>query len=145
MIVIGEKENINLFFEALTQKDKIWMGRGADAEIEFEDESTAFINGYCKWSIGSALFKCAESMRCQAADGKRIWADIDDVDEFLTLFEACEKYKVKMEVFSQEKCKCFEEHYKYNDKPISAETIDTSQSVGFDWEFTLLKTKASKT
>lgn len=51
----GEKENISKFFSALTQAGNIWMGRGAEADIDFLSDNEAEIEGCCKWSIQSAL------------------------------------------------------------------------------------------
>lgn len=114
MQVNGEHKNIEKFYEALTQKNDIWMWRGAEADIAYEDEAKrAFIDGYCKWSICAALIKNALSMKEQKETGERYWSGIDDVKEFLTLFEACKKYHVNMEVFSEELGERFQEHYKY--------------------------------
>lgn len=42
----GEKENISKFFSALTQAGNIWMGRGAEADIDFLSDNEAEIEGW---------------------------------------------------------------------------------------------------
>ena len=113
MRVRGQKDDIEKFYNAMIQKGNAYMGRGADAEIQYEDEGeyyTAWINGWCKWSIQSALIDNAISMRTEP----NMWYFGDSVDvskiEFVTLIEACRKYNVDMEVFSEEPGCCFQEH-----------------------------------
>lgn len=49
MIVKGERSSIDAFYDAMSQKGNIYMGRGADAAIQYEDEDNrAFIDGWCK-------------------------------------------------------------------------------------------------
>lgn len=111
MCVRGNCGDIEKFYDAMCQKGNIYMGRGAEAEIEFESEDRAFITGWCKWSIQSALIDNAESMR---SNPDRWWWG-DDVDpknlEFITLWEACKKWNIDMEVYSEECGCCFQEHY----------------------------------
>lgn len=112
MCVKGKHEDIEAFYNAMSQKGNIYMGRGADAEINYEDEeNTAFIDGWCKWSIQSALINNAISMR----EEPNIWHWGENVDvsslEFITLFEACKKWNLDMEVYSEEGGCCFQEHY----------------------------------
>ena len=111
MCVKGTHENIESFYNAMSQNGKIYMGRGADAEIRYEDEEDrAFIDGWCKWSIQSALIDNAISMRTEP----NIWS-FGDVDastlEFITLFEACERWNLAVEAYSEECGCCFQEHY----------------------------------
>lgn len=116
MMVRGNRNNIEAFYNAMRQKGKVWMGRGANAEIEYEDVSNrAFINGDCKWSIRSALVDNAISMQTDPTG----WYFGEGVDgsefEFITLFEACKKWNLNMEVYSEE-CGCeFQEHYVFVD------------------------------
>lgn len=116
MIVRGERKNIEAFYNAMSQKGKIWMGRGASAEIEYEEGTNrALINGECKWSVQSALVDNAISMRSDPTG----WYFGDGVDgselEFITLFEACKRWNLNMEVYSEE-CGCeFQEHYVFVD------------------------------
>lgn len=111
MCVKGQHEDIEAFYNAMSQNGNIYMGRGADAEIQYEDEENrAFIDGWCKWSIQSALITHAISMRTEP----EIW-HFGNVDasqlEFITLVEACEKWNLTVEVYSEE-CGCeFQEHY----------------------------------
>ena len=112
MCVKGKKENIEAFYNAMIQNGKIYMGRGADAEIQYEDEENkAFIDGNCKWSVQSALVSNAIDMR----NNPSAWYWGDGVDpkelEFITLFEACKKWNLDMEVYSEECGCCFQEHY----------------------------------
>ena len=125
MLVKGKKENIEKFYSALTQKTcEAWMGRGADAEINYDDDENALISGYCKWSISSSLIDDAVSMEKQRTTGKGRWYwedEIKNVKLFITLYEACERYNVNMEVFSEEPGCCFAEHYKYENGNIEEE------------------------
>jgi hypothetical protein len=93
----------------MIQKGDIWMGTGAEAEIEFESEDRAFITGWCKWSIQSALIDNAESMR--ANPDRWWWGDEGKPSEFITLWEACKKWNLDMEVYSEESGCCFQEHF----------------------------------
>ena len=110
MYVKGNKEDIKRFYNALVQEDNLYMGRGAEAEIQY-DEDTAFINGWCKWSVHSALVDNAISMRTNP----EMWAWGKDTDvsqlEFITLFEACREWNLDMEVYSEEPGCAFQEHY----------------------------------
>ena len=134
MIVKGDKEGIEKFYKALTQSTtEAWMGRGAEIDTpSFEEENTVRITGWCKWSIQSSLIDNAVEMQEQKdnnGEGRWYWADgIQDVKEFLTMFEACEKYKVNMEVFSWEPGCCFSEHYKYENGKITDECIDYEEN-----------------
>lgn len=111
MCVKGNREDIEKFYDAMRQNDSIYMGRGADAEIEYEDdEQRAFINGWCKWSVQSALVDNAISMRKDPS----MWSfgdkNSDDL-EFITLWEACKKWNIVMEVYSEEPGCEFQEHF----------------------------------
>ena len=114
MCVKGTHENIEKFYNAMCQDGNIYMGRGADAEIQYEDEENrAFIDGWCKWSVQSALIDNAISMRTEP----NMWHFGDNTDastiEFITLWEACARWNIDMEVFSEEPGCAFQEHYKY--------------------------------
>ena len=132
MMITGNKDGIEKFYKALTQASTdAWMGRGADASIEYENDSTAYVDGDCKWSIQSALIDNAESMQEQKdndGDGDWYWdEEASQVKEFLTIWEACEKYHVNMEAFSWEPGEQFSEHYKYENGEITDECVDYSQ------------------
>ena len=112
MCVKGTHDDIEKFYNAMTQNGNIYMGRGVDAEIQYEDEECrAFIDGWYKWSIQSSLINNAISMRNEPDK----WYFGDNVDksklEFITLVEACEKWNITMEVYSEETGFCFQEHY----------------------------------
>lgn len=88
MSVKGDKSNISKFTSALTQDGEVWMGRGAEADIDFLSDSEAEIEGCCKWSIQSALIDDSFSMRRQKETGKGYWGDLDTSKGFISLFEA---------------------------------------------------------
>lgn len=122
MKVRGEHDNIKKFYNAMIQKGTIYMGRGADAEIVYEDEDgTAQIDGWCKWSVVSAMVSNAEDMRSHPE--RWWWGDhIDPKNiEFITLFEACKKWNIDMEVYSEEGGCCFQEHYVFVDGDLICE------------------------
>lgn len=113
MLVKGTHENIENFYNAMTHKGNIWMGRGAEAEIHYENEKeveVANITGSCKWSVWNALTDNSISMR----DKPHLWK-FDDINistlEFLTLDEASEKWDLAIEAYSEEVGVGFQEHY----------------------------------
>ena len=112
MHVKGNKDDIQSFYNAMCQNGKFYMGRGADAEITI-DEDSAFIDGWCKWSIQSALIDNAISMRANPS----MWYFGDGFDasqiEFITLDEACKKWNLDMEVYSEESGCGFQEHFMF--------------------------------
>lgn len=127
MQVNGKHENIERFYNALTQNGKIWIGRGSEADIRYEDDDErAFIDGWCKWSIHAALVLDAISMRIQQETGKGDWHwgdGLQNVEKFLTIWEACKEFNVNMEVYSEE-CGCeFQEHYKYENGNVTEECV----------------------
>lgn len=109
MRVRGKREDIEQFYDAMSQNGKIYMGRGASAEINYEDDGVAEIHGWCKWSVVSALIDNAISMRTEPSR----WSFDEDVNEleFVTLIEACQRWNVDMEVYSEESGCCFQEHF----------------------------------
>ena len=116
MLVVGKHEDIEKFYDAMSQEGNIYMGRGAEAEIEYEDDydegkDRAQIDGWCKWSVQSALTDNAISMR----DNPDMWGWDEGTDtsklEFITLLEATKKWNLVMEVFSEEPGCEFQEHY----------------------------------
>lgn len=120
MQVNGKHEDIEKFYNAMIQKGNPYMGRGAEADIEYEDGydgdgiDRAFINGWCKWSIQSALIDNAISMRTNPD----MWYWGDGVDksklEFITLLEATKKWNLVIEVYSEEPGCEFQEHYVFD-------------------------------
>ena len=118
MMVRGKHDDIESFYNAMSQNGNIWMGRGADAEIKYNDEEgTAFIDGWCKWSIQSAMIDNAISMRTEPG----MWA-FSTVDrnslEFITLLEATERWDLVIEAYSEEPGCCFQEHYVFDNGDI---------------------------
>ena len=117
MKVKGKKENINTFYNMLSQEGNIYMGRGACAEIKVKDNE-AYIDGECKWSVEDSLIDDAKSMK----NDPNSWFFDDDIDntklEFITLFEACEKLNLEMECYSEETGNCFQEHLLYRNNTI---------------------------
>ena len=139
----GTAEDIQAFYDALSQAGKTWMGRGADAYLCFgdkdpeRDQYIATIGGACKWSVKDALINDAISMKKQKDGGPHTWADIDDVDEFLTVWDACKKYNLEMEGYSREdEGGMFEEYIAYLDGEEYYETIDLNEEDGFDRVYT---------
>lgn len=135
MRVRGEHENIKKFYDAMTQNGTIYMGRGADAEIEFEDEDYACITGWCKWSVISAMDTNAVSMRTEPD----IWYWGDGINskdlEFITLFEACKRWNLDMEVYSEEPGCCFQEHYVViNGELVCSECVEWNEYCIYDFE-----------
>ena len=111
MKVRGNKDDIDKFCKAIQQEGNIWMGRGAEIDIKFEEEDLARLTGWCKWSIQSALIDNAISMRTDP-DRWHFGSGRDASDlEFITLYEACERWNLVMEVYAEE-CGCqFQEHF----------------------------------
>jgi hypothetical protein len=132
MSVKWDKSNISKFTSALTQDGEVWMGRGAEADIDFLSDSEAEIEGCCKWSIQSALIDDSFSMRRQKETGEGYWGDLDTSKGFISLFEACEEYHVNMEVYSEESGCGFSEHYSYNDGEILDECVNFSEECDED-------------
>lgn len=118
MYVRGNHGDIEQFYNAMSQKGNIYMGRGGDAEIIWDDDDVACIDGWCKWSVQSAMIDNAISMRRNPEVW--LWGDEDKAKslEFITLWEACEKWKLDMEVYSEEPGCEFQEHYVYIDGEI---------------------------
>ena len=67
MCVKGNKDDIQKFYNAMTQNGKVYMGRGADANIQYEDEEgRALIDGWCKMKLQSfCLLKVVSSLAAQ--------------------------------------------------------------------------------
>ena len=122
----GKSENITAFYNAMTQNGTIYMGRGAEAEINYDDaEGSAQIDGWCKWSVQSAMIDDAISMRTNP----NIWSWGGGVDtsklEFITLLEATEKWNLVIEAYSEESGCCFQEHYIFDKGTVvSDECVD---------------------
>ena len=110
MCVKGNRSDIEQFYNAMKQEGNIWMGKGAVGEIEYyEEENKAIIIGWCKGSVQSAMVDDAISMRTKPQIWH--WAEKDPKSlEFVTLYEACEKWNIVMEVYSEESGNCFQEH-----------------------------------
>ena len=125
MCVKGKHDDIEKFYNAMSQSGNIWMGRGADAEIDYDDdEGKAQIDGWCKWSVSSAMISNAVSMRTEP----NIWAfsqrEKNDL-EFITLIEATEKWNLVVEVYSEEPGCEFQEHYVFdNGNVLCDECVD---------------------
>lgn len=110
MKVRGNKDDIDRFCKAIQQEGNIWIGRGANISVDFEDEDLACLTGDCKWSIQSALIDNAVSMR----EHPERWhfGDIDVSSfEFITLYQACARWNLVMEAYSEECGNQFQEHF----------------------------------
>lgn len=138
MMVCGEKENIRQFLDAVQQEGPVCMGRGAEIDFGFRpdiidatldtnyDEDGKFVTvfGNCKWSVQAALIDNALSMKYQKETGEGSWYNADgfiDNHEFLTLYEACERFHVNVEIFTKEPGCQFAEHILYQDGEITEE------------------------
>ncbi len=146
MIVRGDPEGIRRFVDALTQNGSIWMGRGTYLDSCMFEDRTVRISGQVKWSLQSALIDDAKSMRSQPD----LWGDLPKNGVFLTIFEACRKYNVNMEVYSEGPCCGFEEHLAYENGKELNDTVpyreiwdeDTGEALDFvggypSWEFSV--------
>ena len=135
MVVKGSRADIEKFYNAMSQNGDIYMGRGAEADIQYEDEENrAFIDGQCKWSVQSAMIDNAISMRTEP----NMW-HFGNVDtsklEFVTLVEACERWNLTVEVYSEEPGCCFQEHYMIvNGELVCDECVDWHEYCLDDFE-----------
>ena len=129
MMVRGKHEDIEAFYNAMQQKGNIFMGRGGDAEINYDDDDgAAFIDGWCKWSVYSSMVANAVDMKSHP----EMWYWGNGIDsaklEFITLFEACKKWNLDMEVYSEEPGCCFQEHYVVvNGELIDSEVVEYNE------------------
>lgn len=131
MIIKGEKPDRDGFINALTQKGRCCMGRGAEISESFENENDVRIYGWCKWSVASALYDNAFSMREQKNTGKGRWYNKDGFINnhiFVDLVEATEIGNLDVEVVSWESGMCFSEHYHIrNGKVLTWETTEYTE------------------
>ena len=111
MKICGKKENVEAFLNALEQKSDIWIGRGVSIQAgrnnfdEYDDSIQ--ILGSCKWSLESALVKNAYEMKKGSS-----FVDVT-AKEILTIEEACKRFHVVCEAFTEEPGCCFAEHFIY--------------------------------
>lgn len=136
MHVKGDPENIKEFYESMSHKSNVYMGRGAWARISYDyDKCTATIDGECKWSVKLALIDNAVSMRKEP----ELWSfgDVENRDnlEFITLYEACKKWGLDMEVYSEENGCKFQEHFQYMDgRVVCEECVDRFECYVEDYD-----------
>ena len=128
----GRRENIFKFIDALTWKGKVYIGNSisnTDISIsEYNSLTIAIITGNCKWSIRSALID--EAVRMQEEKVQNVNNQmIQSTDEFITLFEACRRFNVNMEVYSKEPGYKFQEHYKYENGNILNDVVDYTETI----------------
>lgn len=125
MKVRGNKSDIEQFHKALNQEGKIWIGRGAETDLTFEKDGAAFLSGWCKWSVVSALTDNAVSMRTEPD----MWyhEDGEEDKEYITLYEACKRWNIVMEIYSEEGGCQFQEHFICNKGDVICEEC-------VDWE-----------
>lgn len=109
MKVRGNKEDIEQFHKAVNQEGKIWMGRGAETDLTFEEDGAAFLSGWCKWSVVSSLIDNAVSMRTEPE--RWYHKPGEEEHEYITLYEACKRWNLVMEVYSEEGGCQFQEHF----------------------------------
>ncbi|WP_418466876.1 hypothetical protein [Faecalibacillus faecis] len=130
MKIVGSFENMQKFYEALIQKDDIWIGRGAgDTNIRYdENKQSAIIDGWVSWTIENALVIAANDMKKE----KEI--------QCLTLWEACKLYDVVMEVYSKEDGTQFQQHILCNKGNVEIDdTVNWYEYV--DEQFEVYETK----
>ena len=130
MRVKGDKISIDEFYDALRQKGNVWIGRGvSDTDIDYQESNEAGkvygdIYGCTKWSVVSSLIDNAIDMR----ESPERWSFGDGVNpneiEFITLWEACKKYHLDMEVYSSESGCAFQEHFMYVNGEQFEECVD---------------------
>lgn len=112
MRVIGKQEDVERFIKIARQEDaEYYMGRGADLEISdretiSENKYCVVANGWCKWSVYSAMYDNAIDMRTHPDR----WCG-DLCGSPITINEASEILNVEVEVYSEEPGCCFMEHY----------------------------------
>lgn len=109
MKVRGNRDDIEQFYKALNQNGKIWVGRGAETDINFREDGAAFMLGLCKWSVLSSLVDNAILMRTEP--DKWFHKPDEEEHEYITLWEACKKWNLIMEVYSEESGCEFQEHF----------------------------------
>lgn len=145
MLVKGEKENIKSFVQAMEQKGNLYMGRGAsvyeNVDDAYDEETKSFTSsGSCKWSISSSLVDNAFSMKKQKETGEGNWYDADGFisnHEFISLFEACEKFRVNVEMYSEEPGCGFQEHIVYENGEIRQGSMDFNEVWFNESEYTI--------
>lgn len=115
MKIVGSFENMQKFYEALIQKDDIWIGRGAgDTNIRYdENKQSAIIDGWVSWTIKNTLVNAANDMKKEIhrlCFYDRVHQKKKVCNKCLTLWEACKLYDVVMEVYSKEDGTQFQQH-----------------------------------
>lgn len=129
MHIRGTEENCKQFINALEQNGKYWMGRGAEIDIFDEDvdddgTKTVGITGWCKWSLWSALFENAMQMKTRPEmwdiGSKVLSKEIIPI----TYEDACDRWQIEMEAWSDECGCCFSEHIVYNHDVKCIKTYD---------------------
>lgn len=134
MKIVGNNPvNLVTFYNMISQNGTTWMGRGAEVvmdNIKEEDgRYSTILNGWCKWSVESALIDNAISMRTEPER----WS-VNDYDRngnklrFVTLYEACNELGLDMEVYSEEPGIGFSEHKLFRDG-----ILDENKCVNY-WE-----------
>ena len=133
MKVRGEKGDVEQFHKALNQQGDIWMGRGAETDLTFEKDGSAYMSGWCKWSVISALVDNAISMRTEP---ETWYHDPNEGEkEYITLFEACKRWNLVMEVYSEEGGCQFQEHFICNKGEVLCdECVDWEEYDIYDYE-----------
>lgn len=125
----GSCADINKFVDALTWKGRVYIGYGiSNTDILISEYNSLTIAGNCKWIIQSALIDKAEQMQKEKELGVNN-SVINSADEFITLFEACKRFNVNMEVYSKEPSCHFQEHYKYENGEILDDVADCSEAI----------------
>lgn len=142
MKIVGSFENMQKFYEALTQENDIWIGRGAgDTDIRYdENKQSAIIDGWVPWSIKSALVIAANDMKEEKEINQLCFYDgihqkKKICNNCLTLWEACKLYNIVMEVYSEEEGMQFQQHILCNKGKVEIDdTVDWYEYDEYDFE-----------
>lgn len=116
MKVTGQNENIKEFCMALThyKNSNTYIGRGTyqGEDIEYED-GCAYVHADCPWSILTSFVD--------------VTTKTENGIEYINIYEACNKFNVNFEVYSEELGFEFQEHFSYIDGDKFEECIDVEE------------------
>lgn len=91
------------------------------------------MSGWCKWSVISALVENAISMRTEP--DRWYHPEGEEEHEYITLWEACKRWNIIMEVYSEEGGIGFQEHFICDKgEVICEECVDWEEYDIYDYE-----------
>ncbi|MGF7010666.1 hypothetical protein M2146_001190 [Lachnospiraceae bacterium PF1-22] len=140
MLIKGEMKNILSFISSLEQHDDdIWIGQGANVQSQtfscsgkykpyFEVASFRYyeISGHVQEGLHLSLTEFSYKMQ----NRKEPYVAVGHEIQFLTLQEACSKWKLEIEVFAEGTTKLgtlFDEYVLCNDSQYHREKIDVKE------------------